>query len=69
METDAASGLSPRELEIARLIASGSSNREIAETLFVSIKTIETHVQHIFRKLQVKNRAEIAVWATRSAVG
>jgi predicted ATPase/DNA-binding CsgD family transcriptional regulator len=57
--------LSPRELEIATLIADGQSNRKIAETLVVSIKTVETHIQHTFRKLDVKTRSEIAVWATR----
>lgn len=63
--SDGANKLSPRELEIARLIARGQSNREIAERLIVTVKTVETHVQHMFYKLEVKNRAEIAVWAAR----
>jgi predicted ATPase/DNA-binding CsgD family transcriptional regulator len=57
--------LSAREREIAELIARGFSNRTIAETLVVSIKTIETHVKHIFSKLNVTGRAEVAVWAER----
>ena len=57
--------LSPREQEIALLIARGASNNEISESLVVSVKTVETHIQHIFRKLNVKRRAEIATWAAR----
>jgi predicted ATPase/DNA-binding CsgD family transcriptional regulator len=57
--------LSPRERDVAQLIASGRSNREIADALVVSVKTVETHIQHIFGKLNVKARAEIAVWASR----
>ena len=57
--------LTAREHEIAQLIARGCSNRTIAETLVVSIKTIETHVKNIFRKLHVTGRAEVAVWAER----
>jgi non-specific serine/threonine protein kinase len=57
--------LSAREREIAQLIARGTSNRRIAETLVVSIKTVETHVKHIFRKLNVTARSEVAVWAAQ----
>jgi non-specific serine/threonine protein kinase len=57
--------LTRREREVAELIATGRSNREIAETLVVSVKTVETHVEHIFRKLGVQNRAEVAVWAAQ----
>jgi non-specific serine/threonine protein kinase len=60
--------LSPREREIARLIAQGQSNRAIADGLVVAVKTVETHIQHIFRKLHVKNRAEIGVWAARTGL-
>jgi non-specific serine/threonine protein kinase len=61
----AAIELSAREREVAQLIAQGRSNREIAEALVVSNKTVESHVKHIFDKLGVQARAEIAVWATR----
>lgn len=52
--------LTPREREIARLVAAGSSNREVAERLFVSPKTVESHLSHVFTKLDVRNRVELA---------
>ena len=58
-------GLSARERDIARLIARGYSNRVIAERLVVSVKTVETHVKHIFVKLNVSSRAAVAVIASR----
>ena len=60
--------LSAREREIARLIALGQSNREIAETLVVSVKTVESHVKNVFKKLHVGARAEIAAWAARQGL-
>lgn len=57
--------LSARERDIALLIARGYSNRAIADELFVSVKTVETHVKHIFSKLNVRNRAGVAALATR----
>ena len=57
--------LSPRESEVAALVAAGLTNREIATRLFVSPKTASTHVEHILTKLGVSRRAEIAVWVTR----
>jgi DNA-binding NarL/FixJ family response regulator len=58
-------GLSPRELEVLRLIAAGRSDREIAEELFISARTVTTHVSHIFNKLALNNRAEAAAFAVR----
>jgi DNA-binding CsgD family transcriptional regulator len=58
--TDAA--LTAREREIAALIASGMSNREIAERLVISAKTVEHHVGHIFDKLDLRSRAELAAY-------
>jgi non-specific serine/threonine protein kinase len=55
--------LTPREREIATLVARGLTNREIAEQLVVSQRTTETHVQNILNKLGVSSRAEIAAWA------
>jgi DNA-binding CsgD family transcriptional regulator/tetratricopeptide (TPR) repeat protein len=52
--------LSERELEIARLVARGASNHEIAQLLFLSRKTVERHVSNLFVKLAVRNRAELA---------
>jgi DNA-binding CsgD family transcriptional regulator len=52
--------LTERELAIARLIASGASNPEIAQRLFLSRKTVERHVSNVLRKVGVRNRAELA---------
>lgn len=49
--------LSDREMEVLRLVASGSTNRDIAEALFVSEATVKTHLIHIFSKLGVNDRA------------
>ncbi|MGQ0576306.1 MAG: LuxR C-terminal-related transcriptional regulator [Pseudonocardia sp.] len=53
-------GLSPRERAVAELVADGLTNREIAERLFVSAKTVEAHLATTFRKLGVRNRASVA---------
>lgn len=53
------SSLSRRELEVAELVASGITNREIAAILFVSEKTVEAHLRHIFGKLGVSSRASV----------
>lgn len=53
--------LSERELEIARLVAKGLSNAEIAAAEFVSITTVKTHVQHILRKLPARSRIHIVI--------
>ena len=57
------SPLSPRELEVARLVARGLTNKQISQTLFVSERTAENHVQHILVKLGFSNRSQIAAWA------
>jgi DNA-binding NarL/FixJ family response regulator len=57
--------LSPREVEVLCLIAAGKSNREIAETLVISVNTVIRHVAHIFEKTGVSNRAEAAAYAMR----
>lgn len=56
--------LSPRERDVMRLIARGYTYREAASELFLSIKTIETHVSSVLRKLQLSNRNELARWAS-----
>jgi DNA-binding CsgD family transcriptional regulator len=55
-------GLTRRELEVAQMIAGGSTNRAIAERLFISEGTVRTHVKAIFRKLGVHSRTQIATW-------
>ncbi|MCS5734486.1 LuxR C-terminal-related transcriptional regulator [Herbiconiux daphne] len=55
--------LSQREQEVMRLIARGYSYREVAGELFISVKTVETHVSSVLRKLQLSNRHELTAWA------
>jgi DNA-binding NarL/FixJ family response regulator len=56
--------LSQREREVLRLIARGYAYKEIAKELFISIKTVETHVSSVLRKLQLSNRYELSRWAS-----
>ena len=56
--------LSSREFEVARLVAQGMTNGEIAAELFLSPKTVSAHIEHILAKLGVARRAEIAAWVT-----
>lgn len=56
-------GLSEREAEVLRLVASGTTNREIAEILFISERTVHRHVSNIFVKLGVTSRAAAAAFA------
>lgn len=55
--------LSKRETEVLKEMVKGKTNKEIANTLFVSEKTIKTHVSHIFSKLQVSDRTQAAIYA------
>lgn len=55
--------LSKREIEVLREMVKGKTNKEIASTLFVSEKTIKTHVSHIFNKLEVTDRTQAAIYA------
>jgi DNA-binding NarL/FixJ family response regulator len=55
-----ASRLTAQELAVARLVAVGSSNRQVAAELFVSVKTIQFHLTHIYAKLGVRSRTELA---------
>ena len=50
--------LSSREIEVLRLIAQGSANKEIADHLCVSVETVKTHLHHIYQKLSVDGRVE-----------
>ena len=55
--------LSGREREVLRLLALGHTNQEIAKTLFISVRTAETHRMHIMQKLRLSNRAELVRYA------
>jgi DNA-binding NarL/FixJ family response regulator len=56
--------LTAREREVLRLIARGYAYKEVAKELFISLKTVETHVSSVLRKLQLSNRRELTRWAT-----
>ncbi len=66
--TCAAPHLTARELAVLRLIALGKNNREIAQVLGISVKTIEKHVGKLYAKLGVDSRAEAVVWAAREGL-
>ncbi len=55
--------LSAREQEVMRMIARGYAYKEVAAELFLSVKTVETHVSNVLRKLQLSNRHELTAWA------
>jgi DNA-binding CsgD family transcriptional regulator/sugar lactone lactonase YvrE len=57
--------LSPREREVAVLVAEGLTNREIATRLFISERTVDGHLEHVREKLAVNTRAQIATWVVR----
>lgn len=56
-------GMTPRELQVLRLIAQGASNAEIAATLFIGGKTVKTHVSSLLAKAGLSDRTRLAVWA------
>ncbi len=68
MDAGAANSLSHRELAVAELVAGGATNQEVASKLHVSPKTVEAHLSHIYRKLDVRSRTELAVALLRSGV-
>ena len=55
--------LSKRELEVLKVLATGLSNQEIADELFISLKTVKTHVSNIFNKLEVSDRTQATIYA------
>jgi len=60
--------LSTREKEILQLLASGKTNREIADLLYISVATVETHRNNIFQKLHLHNLAELILYAVRKGL-
>lgn len=64
----AMSDLTPRELEVLRLLARGLSNSEISKALAISDHTVETHVAHILDKLELRDRVQAVVFAYETGV-
>jgi two-component system invasion response regulator UvrY len=60
--------LSPREMEVARLMSTGASSKEIAEAMYISVKTVEVHRYNIYRKLGVKNVAAMVNYINTQAI-
>lgn len=61
--------LTPREEEVLRLVATGATNREISQCLFISELTVKMHLASIFRKLQVNDRTKAAILALKAGLG
>jgi DNA-binding NarL/FixJ family response regulator len=62
-------GLSRREVEVLRLVAAGRSTSGIATELFISSKTADHHIQHIYAKIGASNRATATRWALEHEIG
>ena len=67
IRTADADALTPQELQVATLVAGGATNKEVAGTMFLSPKTIESHLSRIYRKLGVTSRTQLAVRFARGA--
>ena len=65
---EVSAGLTPRELDVLRLLVEGRSDREIGEALFIGTRTVQTHVSNLFAKLGVNTRAEAAAVAVRRGI-
>jgi two-component system, NarL family, response regulator DegU len=61
-------GLTDRELEVMRLLAAGATNRQIAERLWISERTVDNHVLNIYRKINVSDRAHAILYAVRKGL-
>ena len=60
---------SEREIEVLRLLARGLTNKDIAQTLILSVRTVEAHLRSIFIKIEVRSRTEAALWAVKHGYG
>jgi DNA-binding NarL/FixJ family response regulator len=65
---DPAAGLTSRERDVLRLVASGKANKEIAAELGISIRTARTHVSSLLAKLRLRSRTQLALWAVRNGL-
>lgn len=57
--------LTSREVEVIRLIALGLTNNEIADRLFITRHTVKAHLENIYRKLSLKNKVQVAIYAVK----
>jgi len=62
------SDLTPRELEILRLVIAGKTNKAIAKEIYISAKTVEFHLENIYRKLGVRTRLTVGIWALQNGM-
>ncbi|MFH0893714.1 MAG: response regulator transcription factor [Bacteroidota bacterium] len=60
--------LTPREMEVLQYVAKGMSNKEIADQLFISIRTVDCHKNHMIQKLKVRNSAELIAYAVKNGL-
>ncbi len=67
--TSPTEALSEREIEVVRLLGQGLTNKDIAQTLILSVRTVEAHLRNIYGKLGVRSRTEAALWAVRHGYG
>jgi len=61
--------LSERESDVLRLLAQGMTNKDVAQTLFLSVRTVEAHLRSVYNKLGVSTRTEAVLWAVRNGYG
>jgi len=60
--------LTPREMEVLQLVIAGKTNKGIASEIYISEKTVEFHLDHIYRKIGVRTRLMAGVWAIRQGI-
>ena len=60
--------LTPRELEILRLVLAGKTNKEIAQEVFISKKTVEFHLDHIYTRIGARSRLVVGIWAVQQGL-
>jgi len=69
IKKDKVAGLTNQEKKVLLLLTSGFKNMEIAQRLFISEKTVKTHINRIFKKIEVSNRLQAALWASKNLSG
>lgn len=67
-QEESSTNLTARELEIARFIGEGKTNKEIANELFLSVGTVKNHITHILNELQLRDRTQLAIYAVRNGL-